>query len=179
MASGGLLIAKANASAARASGKWCEKTGARAGRLAATRRIAWAKSPAVAQLEPRTSISFSGKAPGRSGAVPEDRLTTTTRPACVTISAAWASRPASPLVSTAHGRPPPPVPSPGRPRRRPLAAAPRAGLRGEVLRRSPGHDLGTEALGQVAAAGQRVDRQHPRAGVDGGAQPGPAHRSPA
>src|SRR5690349_19819258 len=109
MASGGLLMAKANASAARASGKWCEKTGARAGRLAATRRIASAKSPAVAQLEPRTSISFSGKAPDRSGAVPEDRLTTTTRPACATISAAWASRPASPLVSTASGGPSPPV----------------------------------------------------------------------
>src|SRR5690242_13572723 len=109
MASGGLLMAKANASAARASGKWCEKTGARAGRLAATRRIASAKSPAVAQLEPRTSISFSGKAPDRSGAVPDDRLTTTTRPACATISAAWASRPASPLVSTASGGPSPPV----------------------------------------------------------------------
>src|SRR2546423_1387895 len=54
MASGGLLIANANASAARASGKWCEKTGASAERLAATRRIASAKSPAVAQLEPRT-----------------------------------------------------------------------------------------------------------------------------
>src|SRR6185437_10512841 len=73
MASAGLLIANSKASAARASGKWCEKTGARAERLAATRRIAWAKSPAVAQLEPRTSISFSGKAPDRSGAVPEDR----------------------------------------------------------------------------------------------------------
>src|SRR5215813_13554850 len=108
-ASGGLLIANANASAARASGKWCEKTFAMAARLAATRRIAAAKSSAVAQLEPRTSISFSGKAPDRSGAVPEDRLTTTTRPACVTISAAWASRPASPLVSTASGGPSPPV----------------------------------------------------------------------
>src|SRR6185312_8222593 len=109
MASGGLLIANANASAARASGKWCEKTGARAERWAATRRIAAAKSPAVAQLEPRTSISFSGKAPDRSGAVPEDRLTTTTRPACATISAAWASRPASPLVSTASAGPSPPL----------------------------------------------------------------------
>src|SRR6266536_4119001 len=109
MASGGLLIANSNASAARASGKWCEKTGARAERLAATSRIAWAKSPAVAQLEPRTSISFSGRAPDRSGAVPEDRLTTTTRPACATISAAWASSPASPLVSTASGGPSPPV----------------------------------------------------------------------
>ncbi len=81
MASGGLLIANSNASAVRASGKWCEKTLAMAARLAATRRIAAAKSSAVAQLEPMTSISFSGKAPGRSGVVPEDRLTTTTRPA--------------------------------------------------------------------------------------------------
>src|SRR6266700_5377466 len=99
MASGGLLIANSNASAARASGKWCEKTGARAERLAATRRIAAAKSSAVAQLEPMTSISLSGKAPDRSGAVPEDRLTTTTRPACDTSSTAWAAASASPLVS--------------------------------------------------------------------------------
>src|SRR6185312_2176951 len=109
MASGGLLIANSNASAARASGKWCEKTWAIAARLAATRRIAATKSSAVAQLEPMTSISFSGKAPDRSGAVPDDRLTTTTRPACATISTAWASRLASPLVSMTSGGPSPPV----------------------------------------------------------------------
>src|SRR6476620_1991616 len=107
MASGGLLIANSNASAARASGKWCENTWAMAARLAATRHIAAAKSSAVAQLEPITSISFSGKAPDRSGTVPEDRLTTTTRPACATTSTAWASRLASPLVSTASGGPSP------------------------------------------------------------------------
>src|SRR6266487_2444975 len=109
MASGGLLIANSNASAARASGKWCEKTWAMAARLAATRRIAAAKSSAVAQLEPMTSISFSGKAPDRSGTVPEDRLTTTTRPADGAISIAWASTPASPLVSMMSGGPSPPV----------------------------------------------------------------------
>src|SRR5438094_118037 len=109
MASGGLLIANSNASAARASGKWCEKTGAMAARLAATRRIAAAKSSAVAQLEPMTSISFSGKAPDRSGTVPEDRLTTTTRPADGAISIAWVSTPASPLVSMTSGGPSPSV----------------------------------------------------------------------
>src|SRR6266516_7585136 len=109
MASGGLLIANSNAPAARASGKWCEKILAMAARLAATRRIAAAKSSAVAQLEPITSISFSGKAPDRSGAVPEERLTTTTRPACVTISTAWAATPASPLFSTTSGGNSPPV----------------------------------------------------------------------
>src|SRR5690348_7759472 len=109
MASGGLLIANSNASAARASGKWCEKTWAMAARLAATRRIAAAKSSAVAQLEPMTSISFSGKAPDRSGTVPDDRLTTTTRPADGAISVAWASTPASPLVSMTSGGPSPPV----------------------------------------------------------------------
>src|SRR6266705_2690835 len=109
MASGGLLIANSNASAARASGKWCENTWAMAARLAATRRIAAAKSSAVAQLEPMTSISFSGKAPDRSGTVPEDRLTTTTRPADGAISIAWASTPASPLVSMMSGGPSPPV----------------------------------------------------------------------
>src|SRR3954451_1773627 len=55
MASGGLLIANSNASAARASGKWCENTWATAERLAATRLIAAPKSAAVAQLEPMTS----------------------------------------------------------------------------------------------------------------------------
>src|SRR5258708_122656 len=72
MASGGLLIANSNASAARASGKWCEKTWAMAARLAATRRIAATKSSAGAQLEPLTAISFSGKAPHRPGAGPDD-----------------------------------------------------------------------------------------------------------
>src|SRR5690348_2504847 len=109
MASGGLLIANSNASAARPSGKWCVKTWAMAARLAATRRIAAAKSSAVAQLEPMTSISFSGKAPDRSGTVPEDRLTTTTRPADGASSIAWASTPASPLVSMISGGPSPPV----------------------------------------------------------------------
>src|SRR6516165_9262235 len=109
MASGGLLIANSNASAARASGKWCENSWAMSARLATTRRIAAAKSAAVAQLEPITSISFSGKAPGLTGAVPEDRLTTTTRPADGASSTAWASTPASPLVSTMSGDPSPPV----------------------------------------------------------------------
>jgi hypothetical protein len=68
MASGGLLIANSSASAARASGKWCENRCDMAGRLAATRLIASPKSAAVAQLEPMTSISFSGKAPGLTGA---------------------------------------------------------------------------------------------------------------
>src|SRR5215831_19145450 len=103
MASGGLLIANSNASAARASGKWCENRLATAARLARTRRIASPKSAAVAQLEPITSISFSGKAPDLTGAVPEDRLTTTTRPADGASSTACASRPASPLVSTMSG----------------------------------------------------------------------------
>src|SRR5690349_3719812 len=80
-ASGGLLIANSNASAARVSGKWCENRWARAARLATTRRTAAPKSAAVAQLAPIPSISFSGKAPDRTGAVPEDRLRTTTRPA--------------------------------------------------------------------------------------------------
>src|SRR5215472_13932232 len=53
MASGGLLIANSNASAARASGKWCENRLATAARLARTRRIASPKSAAVAQLEPQ------------------------------------------------------------------------------------------------------------------------------
>ena len=50
---------------------------------------------------------------------------------------------------------------------------------GELGLRSPGHDLGAEALGQVAAAGHRVDRQHPRAAVDGRDQRGQADRAGA
>src|SRR5215831_6410476 len=111
MASGGLLIANSNASAARSSGKWCENTWAMAERLAATRLIAWPKSAAVAQLEPMTSISFSGKAPGRTGAVPEDMPMTTIRPADGASSTAWASTPGSPLVSAMSGGPSPPVQS--------------------------------------------------------------------
>src|SRR6516225_1860848 len=91
MASGGRLIANSNASAARASGKWCENTWAMAERLAATRLIASPKSAAVAQLEPMTSISFSGKAPGRTGIVPEDMPITTIRPADGASSTAWPS----------------------------------------------------------------------------------------
>ena len=84
IASCGLLIANSKASAARASGKWCENNAATAARLAATSFIASRKSPAVAQLEPMTSISFSGKAPGLTGTVPDDMPTTTTRPAADT-----------------------------------------------------------------------------------------------
>src|SRR6185437_15054128 len=70
-ASGGLLIANSNASAARASGKWCEKSLLMFSRAPVTRLMASRKSAAVAVLEPRTSISFSGKIPGRIGAVSE------------------------------------------------------------------------------------------------------------
>src|SRR6516225_2408123 len=52
MASGGLLMANSNASAARASGKWCENRCDTAPRQSATRRIAAEKSAAVAQLAP-------------------------------------------------------------------------------------------------------------------------------
>src|SRR5580692_9308389 len=105
IASGALLIANSNASAARVSGKWCENNAATAVRLAATSFIASRKSAAVAQLEPMTSISFSGKASGLTGAVPDDMPTTTTRPAAATSSAAWGRTPASPLVSTTSGGP--------------------------------------------------------------------------
>src|SRR6185437_16532893 len=70
-ASGGLLIANSNASAARASGKWCEKSLLMFSRAPVTRLMASRKSAPVAVLEPRTSISFSGKIPGRIGAVSE------------------------------------------------------------------------------------------------------------
>src|SRR5215468_12104900 len=111
MASGGLLIANSNASAARASGKWCENRFAIAERLAATRLIASPKSAAVAQLEPMTSISFSGNAPGRTGAALEDMPIITIRPADGASSTAWASTPGSPLVSAMSGGPSPPVQS--------------------------------------------------------------------
>ena len=59
-------MANSNASAARASGKWCEKIAVIVLRLVFIRSIACWKSSAVAQLVPMTSISFSGKAPGRT-----------------------------------------------------------------------------------------------------------------
>ena len=52
MASGGLLIANSNASAARASGKWCENTWARAARQAATEHALAMLTEAAAALEP-------------------------------------------------------------------------------------------------------------------------------
>ena len=72
-------------------------------RFADTSSIAALKSSAVAQLVPMTSISFSGKAPGRIGTAPDDMPTTTTRPAGDTISTACGSTPTSPLVSTMSG----------------------------------------------------------------------------
>src|SRR5579871_756748 len=111
IASGGLLMANSNASIVRASGKWCVKSPASDAVCAEISRIARRKSSAVAQLEPMTSISFSGKAPGRTAAVPEDMPTTTTRPAADTISIACGSTPGSPLVSSTSGGPSPPVQS--------------------------------------------------------------------
>ena len=165
MASGGLLIANSNASAARASGKWCEKTWARAARLAATRRIACGEI-----LGRRAARAEDVYFLFREGARPQRRRS---RGQADDHDPAGRRRHLDRLGQHAG------LAAGLDDERRPLAAGPLAGLRGQVVRRSPGHDLGAEALGQVAAAGQRVDRQHPRAGVDGRDQRGQADRAGA
>ena len=162
MASGGLLIANSNASAARASGKWCEKTWARAARLAATRRIACGEI-----FGRRAARADDVYFLFREGARPQRRRP---RGQADDHDPAGRRRHLDRLGQHAG------LAAGLDDERRPLAAGPLAGLRGQVVRRSPGHDLGAEALGQVAAAGHRVDRQHPRAGVDGRDQRGQADR---
>src|SRR5262249_59206884 len=97
------------ASRARLSGKRCEKSAATASRRDRTRATAARKSWAVAQLDPSTSISFSGKTPERRGAAAADIPTTTTVPAEHTMRVAWASTAGSPVVSITVGAPGPPV----------------------------------------------------------------------
>ena len=163
MASGGLLIANSNASAARASGKWCEKTGARAERLAATRRIACGEilGRGAARAEDVNFLFREGARPQRrrSRGQADDH-----DPAGLRHQLDRLGQHAGLAAGLDDER-------------RSLAAGPLAGLPGQVVRRSPGHDLGTEALGQVAAVGYRVDRQDPRAGVDGRGQRGQADRA--
>src|ERR1700722_17566623 len=60
--------------------------------------------------------------------------------------------------------------------RRAVAVGPVRYLGVEILGWSPGHTLGAQPLGQVAAARDRVDRDHPRARLAGGERGGQADR---